>query len=610
MPSIQVTGVLEDPITGVESDAEIRIISKINYGQTTKNSDSITVLSSSGVYDFQLVYGKHLIAVKSKDSQVFTNIGTVVVGEGSPSPIDIITLIATSSEEPDPILITQLQLIAAEAAASADSAAQSEANAAQSESNANDSALSASTSETNAANSASSAQTSAVDSAQSEANAANSATSAAQSETNSANSALSANDSAADAQLSATNAAQSEANASNSANAAALSETNAAQSAASASDDADRAEAAALTASSGVIDRGSWDASTGSFPTPTLTPEERTDWYRISVAGVMSDGFQPDIDASVGDNLYWDKQNDVWYKIDNTDKVNSVNGKEGDVVLDASDFDDIYSKTEVDNALLSKANSSDVYLKTETYSQTEVDDALSSKANLSDVYQKTETYSQEEVDSALSNLEQSISYQTPAYDPSIAYSYGDVVYKTIGGVKKFFQWYSNVESLAGKDPELNENRQTGWIDDTKPFYWTPLKGSRPGTPLWPWMSMTFPEGTLNVVGNSVPVAVFWRLAEAFPEFINGAYIDFPETGGEFFRVLDQGRGIDSGRAFGTSQISQNLQHFHQLSSGTANVAAGGSFTALTAAGSGAATLNSGGDESRPRNLAFPILVEV
>lgn len=347
MPSIQVTGILEDPSSGVESDAELRIISKINYGKTTKNADALVVLSPAGEYDFQLVHGKHLFAVKSKGAQAFTNIGTVVVGEGSPSPIDIITLIATSNEEPDPILITQLQLIAAEAAASAaeaaqselnaansaNAAAQSEANAAQSESNANDSALSASTSETNAANSATSAQTS--------------ATNAAQSETNAANSALSANDSAAAAQTSANNAAQSELNASNSATAAALSETNAAQSAASASDDADRAEAAALTASSGVIDRGSWDASAGNFPTPTLTPEERTDWYRISVAGLMSDGVQPDVEVKVSDNLYWDRQNDVWYKIDNTDKVNSVNGKEGDVVLVADDIDDVYSKTEV-----------------------------------------------------------------------------------------------------------------------------------------------------------------------------------------------------------------------------------------------------------------------
>uniref|UniRef100_UPI003F5814A6 hypothetical protein n=1 Tax=Vibrio cholerae TaxID=666 RepID=UPI003F5814A6 len=179
MPSIQVTGVLEDPTTGVESNGELRIISKINYGKTTKSSDSTVVLTSDGAYNFQLAYGKHLIAVKSKDSQVFTNIGTVVVGEGSPSPIDIITLITTSNEEPDPILITKLQIIADEAvssaaeaaqselnaANSATAAAQSEVNAAQSESNANDSALSASTSETNAANSASGAKTSATNAA-------------------------------------------------------------------------------------------------------------------------------------------------------------------------------------------------------------------------------------------------------------------------------------------------------------------------------------------------------------------------------------------------------------------------------------------------------------
>ncbi|GHZ69300.1 tail fiber protein [Vibrio cholerae] len=305
MPSIQVTGIMKDPITGVESDGELRIISKINYGQTTKNADALVVLSSAGEYDFQLVHGKHLFAVKSKGAQAFTNIGTVVVGEGSPSPIDIITLIATSNEEPDPILITQLQLIAAEAAVSAAEAAQSETNAA------------------------------------------NSASLAAGSEANAAQSELAANDSAASAETSASNAAQSELNASNSATAAALSESNAAQSSASASDDADRAEAAALTASSGVIDRGAWDASAGLFPTPTTSPIERSDWYRISVSGVMSDGVQPDVEVKVSDNLYWDRQNGVWYKIDNTDKVNSVNGKEGDVVLVADDIDDVYSKTEV-----------------------------------------------------------------------------------------------------------------------------------------------------------------------------------------------------------------------------------------------------------------------
>uniref|UniRef100_UPI003F58543F hypothetical protein n=1 Tax=Vibrio cholerae TaxID=666 RepID=UPI003F58543F len=90
----------------------------------------------------------------------------------------------------------------------------------------------------------------------------------------------------------------------------------------------------------------------------------------------MSDGVQPDVEVKVSDNLYWDKQNNVWYKIDNTDAVNSVNGKQGDVIIVADDISDVYSKTEVDTALSSKANSSDVY------SKTEVDTALSSRRTL------------------------------------------------------------------------------------------------------------------------------------------------------------------------------------------------------------------------------------
>ncbi|MCE7654676.1 phage tail-collar fiber domain-containing protein [Vibrio fluvialis] len=197
------------------------------------------------------------------------------------------------------------------------------------------------------------------------------------------------------------------------------------------------------------------------------------------------------------------------------------------------------------------------------------------------------------------------------YDATRIYSLGEVCYtKDANGKVSYWEWYSNVESLADKDPLDTSNRQSGWIDDTKPFYWTPFKGSRPGATLWPWMSMTFPEGTLNVVGNSVPKAVFWRLAEAFPEFINGDYIDFPETGGEFFRVLDQGRGVDSGRAFASYQADELKSHSHSASGtkydyGATGAGPGRDFTSSTVT-----TTLTGGSETRPRNLAFPILVEV
>ena len=63
---------------------------------------------------------------------------------------------------------------------------------------------------------------------------------------------------------------------------------------------------------------------------------------------------------------------------------------------------EVYDKTEVDNLVSPKANSSDVYEKSETYTKTEVDNLVSPKANSSDVYAKTETYTKTEVDNLVS----------------------------------------------------------------------------------------------------------------------------------------------------------------------------------------------------------------
>lgn len=209
-------------------------------------------------------------------------------------------------------------------------------------------------------------------------------------------------------------------------------------------------------------------------------------------------------------------------------------------------------------------------------------------------------------------LQTSVAQLLP-YDPERIYAVGEVCYTKdqVNGELSSWQWYSNVESLAGKNPLTNENRQPGWTDDTKPFYWTPYKKTRPGAPLWPWMSMTFPEGTLNVIGNSVPAAVFWRLAAALPEFVNvdTGMIEFPEAGGEFFRVLDQGRGIDSNRTFASYQADELKSHDHASGiSGSHIVAPGSNSVGRWVAGT--RTGSTGGNETRPRNLAFPILVEV
>ncbi|WP_108263702.1 hypothetical protein [Vibrio parahaemolyticus] len=107
----------------------------------------------------------------------------------------------------------------------------------------------------------------------------------------------------------------------------------AATSAQSASDDAARAEAAANTAVNTLSAKGDWDASTGVYPTPT---PNSADFYQISVAGTMT-GAQGSMQANIGDQLYWNVDKAIWYKIDNTDHVISVNGKEGTIVLDHTD---------------------------------------------------------------------------------------------------------------------------------------------------------------------------------------------------------------------------------------------------------------------------------
>ncbi|UFN72660.1 tail fiber domain-containing protein [Vibrio alginolyticus] len=235
------------------------------------------------------------------------------------------------------------------AALSEINASTSEANAKSSETSAAESASAASLSESNSKVSELAAKDSENASATSEANAKASESAAATSETNAKASELASKNSESEsrtselnASQSATTAATSETNAKTSELAAKLSATNADTSASEARADAIRAEIAADAAASALSPKGDWDASTGLFPSPTMSPE-RADFYQISVAGTMSNSnaAQPDISVEVGDQLYWNLEKDIWYKIDNTDLVRTVDGMQGDVVIDK------YTKAEV-----------------------------------------------------------------------------------------------------------------------------------------------------------------------------------------------------------------------------------------------------------------------
>lgn len=148
MSSIRVVGTLEDPTEGVGANAEIRIVSRIPFGSTTKGFNKSEVTDASGNYDFQLVYGQHLIAIKYENTSTYVTQGTVSVGDGSPVEIDLISLLLLSSTEPTPDLVNQLQEIAAEAASSAGEAEQYKNDA---QTSASEAAASAITAASNAA---------------------------------------------------------------------------------------------------------------------------------------------------------------------------------------------------------------------------------------------------------------------------------------------------------------------------------------------------------------------------------------------------------------------------------------------------------------------------
>ncbi len=137
-----------------------------------------------------------------------------------------------------------------------------------------------------------------------------------------------------------------------------------------------------------------------------------------------------------------------------------------------------------------------------------------------------------------------------------------------------------------------------------------------------------PPGYLEVDNRLFKDDVYPDLAAYLAKKFNLAgdaadYTRLPESRGEFFRGWDHGRGVDAGRALGSSQLSQNLRHVHaevvtsSVIADQAQFVAGSKLPAPTMTqilyNDTNATDNytalpadhaaSGGAEARPRNLA-------
>lgn len=164
---------------------------------------------------------------------------------------------------------------------------------------------------------------------------------------------------------------------------------------------------------------------------------------------------------------------------------------------------------------------------------------------------------------------------------------------------------------------------TGWIQVISNPY--PV-----GAPI-PWPTAVPPPGFIAMTGQSFGAATYPKLAIAYPALV------LPDMRAEFIRGWDAGRGIDTGRAILTQQLSANLAHEHvdkwafarqntnpggvnsassayaktywdpvtDAPSGTLKQSIDGTWSGPS---SGLDATSSGGTESRPRNISFYYIV--
>lgn len=144
------------------------------------------------------------------------------------------------------------------------------------------------------------------------------------------------------------------------------------------------------------------------------------------------------------------------------------------------------------------------------------------------------------------------------YNPERFYTTGEICYTKNPNTSEitYWQWYSNIESLKGKDPLDTTNRHEGWTATDKPFYWIEYKADIIGMPFY-WLDTTAPEWAVMEINVDLPSLVYWRLARRYPSLVfdrdGVSYINTGEIRAEFLRVLDQGRGIDVNRQINTAQ---------------------------------------------------------
>lgn len=136
-------------------------------------------------------------------------------------------------------------------------------------------------------------------------------------------------------------------------------------------------------------------------------------------------------------------------------------------------------------------------------------------------------------------------------------------------------------------------------------------GIKAGTVAY-FAASTAPAGWLKCNGATVSratyAALFNAIGTTYGAGDGSTTFAIPDLRGEFVRGLDDGRGVDSGRAIGTAQSHQMQSHTHS-NGGTAGgqwsyYYTEGQYNPAYQSNTGAAGGTSNSSENRPRNVAL------
>ncbi len=141
----------------------------------------------------------------------------------------------------------------------------------------------------------------------------------------------------------------------------------------------------------------------------------------------------------------------------------------------------------------------------------------------------------------------------------------------------------------------------------------------PSGAVLPFAMNTAPTGWLACSGQAISrtsyADLFAAIGTTFGAGNGSTTFNLPDLRGEFIRGWDNGRGVDSGRTFGSAQTDMVGPHSHTLNNATAvrrNVA--GYNTASGGAGYAEAyditVNNNSGTETRPRNIAMLYCIKI